>query len=198
MSRKPRQSGVRKAVQRATSRPESSLTGLPAELLGARPDDVITVELSGRSFEVEIMELDPAESSRTLGRILKQAMFDAARFWLDLGVDGFRLDAIGTIFEDPALPDQTAELSLTELHYAYGTTGSEEERVRLIEQQKAMFQCQRDLPLVHNLMRELLVVIDECPGRVMVGETESIAYYGDGQDEREPVLVAERDAPGLR
>jgi len=32
---------------------------------------------------------------------VKQAMWDAVRFWLDLGVDGFRLDAIGTIFEHP-------------------------------------------------------------------------------------------------
>ncbi len=32
---------------------------------------------------------------------VKQAMWDAVRFWLDMGVDGFRLDAIGTIFEDP-------------------------------------------------------------------------------------------------
>ena len=34
---------------------------------------------------------------------VKKAMWDAARFWLDLGVDGFRLDAIGTIYEDPDL-----------------------------------------------------------------------------------------------
>ena len=32
---------------------------------------------------------------------VQQAMFDAVRFWLDMGVDGFRLDAIGTIYEDP-------------------------------------------------------------------------------------------------
>jgi alpha-glucosidase len=32
---------------------------------------------------------------------VKKAMWDAARFWLDLGVDGFRLDALGTIYEDP-------------------------------------------------------------------------------------------------
>jgi len=43
-------------------------------------------------------------------------MWDAVRFWLDLGVDGFRLDAVGTIFEDPALPDHTAEKSLPELY----------------------------------------------------------------------------------
>ena len=30
---------------------------------------------------------------------VRQAMWDAVRFWLDMGVDGFRLDAIGTIFE---------------------------------------------------------------------------------------------------
>jgi alpha-glucosidase len=39
---------------------------------------------------------------------VKQAMWDAVRFWLDLGVDGFRLDAIGTIFEDPALTPHSA------------------------------------------------------------------------------------------
>ncbi len=32
---------------------------------------------------------------------VKQAMWDAVRFWLEMGVDGFRLDAIGTIYEDP-------------------------------------------------------------------------------------------------
>jgi alpha-glucosidase len=34
---------------------------------------------------------------------VKRAMWQAIRFWLDMGVDGFRLDAIDTIFEDPAL-----------------------------------------------------------------------------------------------
>ena len=37
-------------------------------------------------------------------------MWDAVRFWLDLGVDGFRLDAIATIFEHPDLPDHTLPL----------------------------------------------------------------------------------------
>ena len=46
---------------------------------------------------------------------VKQAMFDEARFWLDMGVDGFRLDAIGTIFEDPRLPDHVPTISQREL-----------------------------------------------------------------------------------
>lgn len=34
---------------------------------------------------------------------VKEAMFDIARFWLNKGVDGFRLDIISAIFEDSAL-----------------------------------------------------------------------------------------------
>jgi len=131
---------------------------------------------------------------------VKQAMFDAARFWLDLGVDGFRLDAIDTIFENPALPDQTAELSQLELYQTRQTAGSEEERARLAEQREAMFQYQCDLPLVHDLMQELRVVIDEYPDRVLVGETDSIAYYGDGRNELHlvfnfPLMKTERLTP---
>ena len=46
---------------------------------------------------------------------VKQAMWDAVRFWLDLGVDGFRLDAVGTIFEDPDLTPHTVPMTLAEL-----------------------------------------------------------------------------------
>jgi alpha-glucosidase len=37
---------------------------------------------------------------------VEKAMFDAMRFWLDRGVAGFRLDAITTLFEDPALHNE--------------------------------------------------------------------------------------------
>ncbi len=46
---------------------------------------------------------------------VKKAMWDAARFWLDLGVDGYRLDAIGTIFEDPKLTPHNVPMNLAEL-----------------------------------------------------------------------------------
>ncbi|GAB4115016.1 MAG: hypothetical protein Fur005_23270 [Roseiflexaceae bacterium] len=36
---------------------------------------------------------------------VQQAFWDVARFWLDRGVDGFRLDAIATVYEHPDLPD---------------------------------------------------------------------------------------------
>ena len=36
---------------------------------------------------------------------VQDAILDVARFWLDRGVDGFRLDVINYIFHDPALTD---------------------------------------------------------------------------------------------
>lgn len=36
---------------------------------------------------------------------VKEAIFDVAKFWLDLGVDGFRLDVVNFFFHDPNLPD---------------------------------------------------------------------------------------------
>jgi len=36
---------------------------------------------------------------------VEQALFEAARFWLDRGVDGFRLDAVDWMFHSPSLAD---------------------------------------------------------------------------------------------
>ncbi len=114
---------------------------------------------------------------------VRRAMFEVVRFWLDLGVDGFRLDAIGTIFEDPALPDHSADLSLLELHRLSQAARGKKERARLAKQWRAMFGHQMDQPEVHALMRQLRAVVDEYDECVLVGETDDVAYYGDGQDE---------------
>ena len=39
------------------------------------------------------------------------AMEDTLRFWLDRGVDGFRMDVVHLIGKDPALPDEPAEVA---------------------------------------------------------------------------------------
>ncbi len=114
---------------------------------------------------------------------VKQAMWDAARFWLDLGVDGFRLDAIGTIYELPALPDHSAELSQVELLSAFRTANSEEERLKLLPHWRAMFYYQVEQPGVHELMQDLRALVDQYDDRLLVGESEEIAYYGDGTNE---------------
>ncbi len=43
---------------------------------------------------------------------VKQAMFDVVRFWLNKGVDGFRLDIISAIYEDPDLRHNPPSLRL--------------------------------------------------------------------------------------
>lgn len=114
---------------------------------------------------------------------VKQAMWEAVRFWLDMGVDGFRLDAIGTIFEHPDLPDHTSKSSLEELYYRAHLAADERGAAGIREEIKELFRHQIDLPEVHALMKELRTVVDEYPERVLVGESEEIAYYGSGDDE---------------
>lgn len=119
---------------------------------------------------------------------VKEAMWNAARFWLDMGVDGFRLDAVGTIFEDPALPEQTSGISLDQLHKMMRLATTEEEETHARRVWMRMFHYQHDLPGVHDLMRELRNVVDKYPDRVLVGETDEISYYGNGTDELQLVF----------
>ncbi|MEA5079092.1 MAG: alpha-glucosidase [Anaerolineaceae bacterium] len=114
---------------------------------------------------------------------VKEAMFNAARFWLDMGVDGFRLDAVGTIFEDERYLDHQAKFSQNELLQKEHTAKTDEERKLVMEQWEETFRYQHDLPGVHQIMRELRQVMDEYEDRVLVGETEEISFYGNGSDE---------------
>lgn len=114
---------------------------------------------------------------------VKAAMFDMVRFWLGLGVDGFRLDAIGTIFEEETYPDQPVRSTLPEMYRRSRLARSAEEQAEVAKDYEAMFQYQHDQPGVHELMKELRLLVDEYEDRVMVGETDDIAFYGNGSDE---------------
>lgn len=115
---------------------------------------------------------------------VKQAMWQAVRFWLDMGVDGFRLDAIGTIFENPAYPPQTAQLSQLDMLRAWRENRSPEEQQALMAEFTRMFEFQLGQPGIHELMKDLRAVLNEYPGdRVLIGEDDDPAYYGNGDDE---------------
>ena len=132
---------------------------------------------------------------------VKQAMWEAARFWLDMGVDGFRLDAVGTIFEDPDLTPHAVPMTLAELRRFSETAATPEEVARKDKYWTEMFKHQFGGPGLHDLMKELRAVLDEYPGdRMLVGEDDDIAYMGDGQDELHlvfnfPLMRAERLTP---
>ena len=92
-------------------------------------------------------------------------MHATLRFWLERGVDGFRMDVIHCIGKDPALPDVPAE--------------------RAIIPACAL----NDVELTHGLLREIRRVLEAYAGeRVMVGEvgvpwTDVMArYYGHGDE----------------
>ena len=114
---------------------------------------------------------------------VKAAMFAAVRFWLDLGVDGYRLDAIGTIFEDINLPDHPVAMTGVELRRELDQNISPERRKELMRLWQAMEQYQVEQPGMHELMQELRVVIDEYDDRMLIGEDEKIAYHGNGKNE---------------
>ncbi len=115
---------------------------------------------------------------------VKAAMWQAVRFWLDLGVDGFRLDAIGTIFEDPAMTPHDVPLTLAELRRLSETARTPAEKKRKEKYWHDMFCRQWGGLGLHDLMKELRAILDEYPGdRMLVGEDDNIDYMGNGNDE---------------
>jgi alpha-glucosidase len=114
---------------------------------------------------------------------VKEAMFAAVRFWLDLGVDGFRLDAIGTIFENPTMPSHHTGLTVAELRRRRDEAQDDKQVRTAGKLWERVFGSQVDQPEVHDLMKELRALVDQYDDRVLVGETEQPAFHGDGTDE---------------
>ncbi len=111
---------------------------------------------------------------------VKEAMFAAVRFWLDLGVDGFRLDAIGTIYEDPDLPLHESQYTALDVLRAGWLHDEPDEGVPMQEIVRDLFGYQHDLPEVFDLMAELREVVDGYEDRFLVGETSDVRFLGDG------------------
>lgn len=123
---------------------------------------------------------------------LKAAMWEVVRFWLDLGVDGFRLDAIATIFEHPDLPNHTLPLAA---HDILDANALDEPTYR------QLLRWQLKQPGLHELLQELRTLVDSYPGdRVLVGEDEDLAFHGAANDELHlvfnfPLMRADRLTP---
>lgn len=120
---------------------------------------------------------------------LVAAMWNEARFWLDLGVDGYRLDAIGTLFEDPDLTPHSVPLNLAGLRYLSDQARTPEEHAQVAQYWQQMFEHQLGQAGVHEIMKQLRAVLDEYPDeRMLVGEDDNLDYLGDGQDELQMVF----------
>ncbi|HMI20957.1 MAG TPA: alpha-amylase family glycosyl hydrolase [Sphingomonas sp.] len=104
---------------------------------------------------------------------VEKAMFDAAEWWLKRGVYGYRLDAVGTMFERADLKDNPPAPGTD----AFGLP--EQNRINNTEQPEMHTELQR--------LRQQ--VIDRYPGRILIGETyvstapELTRFYGAHNDE---------------
>ncbi len=100
------------------------------------------------------------------------AMLDNMRFWLDRGVDGFRVDVIWLMLKDeqfrdePPNPHAAADARpFDRIDHIY-TAGVEG---------------------IHDIVRQMRAVLDEYDERMMVGEIylpveQLVTYYGDGDE----------------
>ena len=111
---------------------------------------------------------------------VKQAMFDVLRFWLERGVDGFRIDVAHRILKDPELRDNPPNPQPGGMHKPLGPYDSQ------------LHIYDRAHPDVHAVFRELRQLLEEYSvdqPRVAIGEIhifdwpEWATYYGSQLDE---------------
>jgi alpha-glucosidase len=99
---------------------------------------------------------------------VRKELYDALRFWLERGVDGFRVDVMWHLIKDAALQDNPPNPA-----YVDGRPEIE----RFLQLYSA------DQPEVHEVVKEMRGVIDEYPDRILIGEIylpveRLMAYYG--------------------
>jgi alpha-glucosidase len=102
---------------------------------------------------------------------VQAAMLDVMRFWLDRGVDGFRVDVIWGLVKDALFRDNPPNPD-------YDPSQSPHYR------QLALYSADR--PEVHAVVSRMRAVLDEYPDRMMVGEIylpvdRLVTYYGAGE-----------------
>jgi alpha-glucosidase len=99
---------------------------------------------------------------------VKHAMYDVLRFWLDHGVDGFRVDVLWLLIKDDQFRDNPVNP---------GYVPSESSHNRLLP----LYTANR--PEVHTIVAEMRSVTDRYPDRVLIGEIylpieQLVTYYG--------------------
>jgi alpha-glucosidase len=99
---------------------------------------------------------------------VQKAMLDSMKFWLDKGVDGFRVDVIWHIIKDEEFRDNP-------IYPDYGP--------HMAPHRKLLEVYSSDRPEVHEIIEMMRHVLDGYENRMMVGEIylpleRLVAYYG--------------------
>ncbi|MEU3411932.1 MULTISPECIES: alpha-amylase family glycosyl hydrolase [unclassified Streptomyces] len=99
---------------------------------------------------------------------VRDAMRAVWRFWLDRGVDGFRIDVAHRLMKDPELRDNPPEVAHARRHVSH----------------PSVRQRNLDLPEVHDILRDLRRTLGEYGDRFALGEVpisddaRLVEYFG--------------------
>jgi len=125
---------------------------------------------------------------------VREAMFDVMRFWLDRGVDGFRVDVLWHLAKDVRLRDNPPNPDFN--------PSSDSPCQEILQVYSA------DQPDVHDIVADLRHVIDEYEDRLLIGEvylpvSDLVRYYGTQRSEVHlpfnfQLVQAKWDAPHVR
>ncbi|MGY4283527.1 glycosidase [Bradyrhizobium sp. LM2.7] len=96
---------------------------------------------------------------------VRAAIYDAMRFWLERGVDGFRVDVIWHLIKDAEFRDNPPNP-----HYVEGRPPNE----------KILTQYSTDQPEVHDLIAQMRRVTEAFGARVLIGGNLSAAAPSHG------------------
>lgn len=99
---------------------------------------------------------------------VRDALFDVLRFWLNRGVDGFRVDVLWLLIKDANFRDNPPNPN-----YRSTQPG--------IDRYLSLYNS--DQPEIHKLVAEIRSVLDTYPDRVLIGEiylpfNRLVSYYG--------------------
>jgi alpha-glucosidase len=104
---------------------------------------------------------------------VKVAVLDAMRFWLEKGVDGFRVDVIDRMIKDEYLRDDPPNPDWNPAMEPY---------------KSLLHIYSMDRPELHEILHDMRALLDSYPDRVMIGESylpmkELVKLYGEHGDE---------------
>lgn len=111
---------------------------------------------------------------------VREAMFGAMRFWLDRGVDGFRMDVLWLLVKDAEFRNNPHNPEWRDGAQDYG---------------RVLPKYNSDRPETHEIVREMRTLMEEYEGhRVLIGEIylplpDLVRYYGKDESGGVPQLT---------
>jgi len=123
---------------------------------------------------------------------VREAVYKVIRFWLDLGVDGFRLDVAHCYCQDEEFRDNPSVFHRLKRirrgrFWDRPLVVSVFQMLELPELQDKIYS--RHHPETHIILKEIRKILDEYPDKTSVGEVNSenpdivASYYGEKNDE---------------